>query len=97
MATAESGERAIELAKEQKFDILLIDMKLSAINGLETYLSIKETNPAVTAVMITGHRQEMNELADEAVRNSAGTCLYKPLDMEALLGLIDRVLKAQQY
>ncbi len=96
VAIAESGERAIELAKEQIFDILLIDMKLPAINGLEAYLSIKEINPAVTAIMITGYRQEMNDPVEEAIRNSAYTCLYKPLDMETLLGLVDRVLKSKQ-
>ncbi len=92
---ADSGERAIELAKEQAFDILLIDMKLPAINGLETYLSIKEINPAAIAIMITGYRQEMNDSVEEAIRNSAYTCLYKPLDMEILLGLVDRILKVK--
>lgn len=93
VAIADSGEGAIELAKEQTFDILLIDMKLPAINGLETYLSIKEINPEAIAIMITGYRQEMNDLVEEAINNSAYACLYKPLDMETLLGLIDRILK----
>ncbi len=96
VAIADTGERAIELAKEQAFDILLIDMKLPAINGLETYLSIKEINPTAIAIMITGYRQEMNDHVEEAIRNSAYTCLYKPLDMETLLGLVDRILKVKQ-
>ena len=96
VAIAESGEQAIELAKEQTFDILLIDIKLPAINGLETYFSIKEINPGAIAIMITGYRQEMNDPVEEAIRNSAYTCLYKPLDMETLLRLVDRVLKTKQ-
>lgn len=91
-STALSGEQAIEMANEQSYDILLIDMKLPAINGLETYLSIKRINPEVIAIMITAYRQEMDELTEEAIRNNAFTCLYKPLDMEKLLGLIEHIL-----
>jgi DNA-binding NtrC family response regulator len=96
VASADSGEQAIELAKEQTFDVFLIDMNLPSINGLETYLSIKEINSEAIAIMITGYRQEMNDLVEEALRNSAYTCLYKPLGMEKLLGVIDQILQIKQ-
>ena len=71
-------------------------MKLPTINGLETYLTIKKINPQIIAIMMTGYRQEMAELVQEAINNNAYTCLYKPLDIEILLELIDKILKVKQ-
>lgn len=93
---SDTGEGAIEMAQDKSFDIILIDMKLPHLNGLETYLAIKSIRPEVVAIMMTGYRQEMDELVDEAIRNSAYTCLYKPLDMEMLLGLIGEILENRQ-
>lgn len=89
---AHSGEEAIEIVKVKNYDIILIDMKLPAINGLETYLSIKEIDPKIVAIMITGYRKEVDDLIQEAIENNAFTCLYKPIDMELLLNLINKIL-----
>lgn len=93
VSTTHTGEEAIAIAKEQAHDILFIDIKLPTINGLETYLAIKERNPKAVAIMITGYRQEMDALVKQALENDAYTCLYKPLDMEQLLKLVDEVCK----
>jgi DNA-binding NtrC family response regulator len=69
---------------------------LPFINGLETYLGIKEINPAAVAIIITAYRQEVSDLVDEALRNSAYTCLYKPLDIEELLRLSEEIWKRKQ-
>jgi two-component system response regulator HydG len=66
-------------------------MKLPTINGLETYLPIKKVNPEAVAIMMTAYHQEMDELVEAALKNHAYTCLYKPLDMEMLLRLIDEI------
>jgi len=88
---AHTGEEAIEIAREKAHNIIFVDMRLPTINGLETYLAIREINPQVVAIMITGYRQEMADLVDEALRNRAYTCLYKPLDMEELLRLGEEI------
>lgn len=93
---AYSGEEAIELVKDKNYNIIIIDIKLPTINGLETYLAIKKINPEVVAIMITGFPKEMDDLAQDAVRNNAYTCLYKPLDMELLLNLINKILLVKQ-
>ena len=91
--TVHTSEEAIAIAKEQAHDILFIDMKLPTINGLETYLAIKQVNPKAVAIMITGYRQETAGLVKQAIENDAYTCLYKPLDMEELLKLVDEICK----
>ena len=88
---AHTGEEAIAMVEEAVHDIIFIDMKLPTINGLETYLAIREINPQVVAIMMTAYRQEMADLVEEALQNHAYTCLYKPLEMEELLRLVDEI------
>ena len=95
VAVAQTGEAAISKVQGDNFCLILIDLKLPTINGLETYLTIKKIKPEIMAIMITGYRQEMADLIQDALNNSAYTCLYKPLDIEFLLNLIDKILKVK--
>ena len=95
VAVAQTGEAAISKVQGDNFGLILIDLKLPTINGLETYLTIKKIKPEIMAIMITGYRQEMADLIQDALNNSAYTCLYKPLDIEFLLNLIDKILKVK--
>ena len=88
---ARSGDEAIALAREMTYDVIFIDIKLPAINGLQTYLAIKEINPKVVAVMMTAYRQETVELVEAALEQGAYTCLYKPLDMQEVLRLVSEI------
>ena len=91
-----TGEEAIAMARKNSYDIIFIDMKLPTINGLETYLSIKESNPGSVVIMMTAYRQEMAELFEEALNNSAYACLYKPFDMEEVLRLLNGIRERRQ-
>lgn len=86
------GLEAIEIAKDHLFDILFIDMKLPTINGLDTFLAIKELRPEAVAVMITGYATDYQELVKEAMDKSAYSCLHKPLDMMELFSIIEDIL-----
>ena len=96
VGTASSGEEAIVMAQQKAYDIILIDIKLPVLNGLETYLAIREINPQVVAIMMTAYRQETAGLVEEALRNHAYTCLHKPLDIEELLGLVEEIWRRKQ-
>ena len=86
------GEDAVSLAREKTFDILLIDLKLPEMNGLETYLAIKEIRPQTVAIIFTAYPQDMAQLAEQAIKNNAYACLYKPLDIDQLLALIHGIV-----
>jgi two-component system response regulator HydG len=88
---AHTGEEAVALAQASVYDIIFIDLKLPTLNGLETYLQIRQLNPRAVVVMMTGYRDEMAELVEAALHNSAHACLYKPLNMAEVLCLIDEV------
>ena len=79
------------MVQKSAYDIIFIDMKLPTINGLEAYLAIKKINPEVVAIIMTAYRQEMADLVEEALNKDAHSCLYKPLDMEEVLRLIDEI------
>lgn len=91
VGAARTGEAAIAMAREKAYDIILIDMKLPTINGLETYLAIKKVSPEAVAVMMTAYREETEALVEQALGNNAYACLYKPLDMEEMLQLIEEI------
>jgi two-component system, NtrC family, response regulator HydG len=89
VSTASSGEDAIALAREQTHDLIFIDMKLPTIDGLQTYLAIKELRPHAVVIVMTAYREEMASRVSEALGACAYTCLYKPLDLENVLLIVD--------
>jgi len=96
VVVASSGEEAISIARERGPDILLIDMNMPVLNGLVTFLAIKEVDPEAVAIIMTAFRQEMADLVQSALENSAFACLYKPLDIEAMLGIIEEIVKRRR-
>lgn len=90
---ANSGEEAINLAGSTSYDAILIDVKLPTINGLETYMAIREIDPEIVAIMMTAYRFEVEELIEQAITQNIYACLYKPFAMEDLLELLKEVTK----
>jgi len=96
VGTALSGEEAIEIARENRHDMIFIDMQLPTISGLQTYLAIREVNPEAVAVMMTAYRREMSDLLEEALEKDAYTCFYKPFDMEEVIQLVDAICRRKR-
>lgn len=65
--------------------LVLLDMKLNAIGGLEVLKDIREQYPKMPVIMVTGYRQEMAGAIEAALKISAYACLYKPFEVEELL------------
>jgi len=91
VSVAYDGNMAIEKAEKKDFDVILLDMKMPVLNGLETYLAIRDFRPDVVAIIITGHRQDMNDLVEQALQKNVYTCLEKPVDMDEMLSLLGRI------
>ena len=91
VCVAYDGNTAVEKSRKKNFDVILLDLKLPMLNGLETYLSIRDFRPNVVAIIITGYPQEMSKLAEKAIEKNAYTCLEKPLNMEELISLLERI------
>jgi len=93
VGTAGTGEEAIAMAQNRTYKLIFIDMKLPTINGLKTYLGIKELNPEAVAIIMTAYRQEMADLVEEALSKNVYACLYKPLNIEMLLSLMEEIME----
>jgi DNA-binding NtrC family response regulator len=91
VSVAYDGKTAVDLAVKNDFDIMLLDIKMPVLNGLETYLAIREFRPNAVAVVITGYRQETSELVQRALQQNAYTCVEKPIDMERMILLLERI------
>jgi len=90
---AGSGEEAVLIAQEKACQIAFIDVKLPNIDGLETFLRLKEINPGILTIMMTGFRNEVKDALDKARAASAITCLYKPFDPSEATDLVKQIGK----
>lgn len=84
-----SGEEALDKIRGKTFDVIILDIKLPGMNGVECFLKIREENPDARVIMMTGYRIE--QLLAQAVDNGAAAVLHKPFAPEKLLELIDQV------
>jgi two-component system, NtrC family, response regulator HydG len=88
---AGSGEEAVAMTRNKPCQMAFIDVKLPNIDGLETLLRMKENNPELTVVMMTGFRNEVKDALDKAQAASAVTCLYKPFDPAEAADIVKRI------
>ena len=88
-----SPHEALELVEQSRFDLIFVDVNLPAMNGLELYLAIKKITPTAMAIIMTGMEEEFETLAREAVRRNAYTVVRKPLEIDHVLGLLQRIVR----
>jgi DNA-binding NtrC family response regulator len=80
--TAESGRLALERIAEEPPDVLILDLKMPGLDGMETLRELKEQDPEVVSIMITGY--PTIESAVKAVKMGAYDYLTKPCSPEEL-------------
>jgi len=91
--TAESGEEAIEKLKKTRFDLLLVDIKMEGISGLDVLKHVMENDPDVAVIMITAYGSIPTAI--EAMKNGAHDYLLKPFDPDELGVLIEKIVEQQ--
>jgi len=92
--TARSGEEALNKCRENRFDILLVDIKMGGMSGLEVLRRIKESDADVAVVMITAYGSIATAI--EAMKNGAFDYMLKPFDPNELGVLIEKITRHQQ-
>ncbi len=86
--TAENGECGLELFKQRKPQIVITDIKMPGMDGLEVLRCIKEISPLTEVIVITGHGDI--ELALKALNLNATDFIDKPISREALEAALSR-------
>ena len=84
---AEDGTRAVEMAKDEHFDIFFLDIMMPGINGLETLRELRKISPQSRYVMMTGYA--VDDMLNEAVREGASVSIRKPFDIKQVTDIID--------
>lgn len=86
---AHSGEDALEIFTKQDFDIAFMDVMMPGMNGVESFLKIRQIKPNARVVMMTGYSVE--QLLAQAVENGALGVMTKPVDFDELHSILERV------
>ena len=86
-----SGHAALARVANERYDLVLLDMRMPDLNGLELLSKIRECQPTVPVVIVTGY--PTIETAVEAIQKGAADYLAKPFTPEELRQTTDRVLR----
>ncbi|MBI5251301.1 MAG: response regulator [Desulfomonile tiedjei] len=86
--TAQSGQQALRaLSEHPEVDVVVLDIKMAGMDGIQTLKEIKKRCPAVEVVLLSGHASF--ESALEGMRSGAFDHLMKPCDLEELSAKIE--------
>ncbi|NIM12766.1 MAG: response regulator [Candidatus Aminicenantes bacterium] len=91
--TAGTGNEAIKKAQKRFFNVVLLDIKLPDMKGIELLAPLKEIHPDMVMIMVTAHASL--ETAISALNQGASFYITKPLNMDEVLSTIREVMEKQ--
>lgn len=87
-AGAVSGEQALALIEKQPFDVVLLDVRMPGLGGLDVIKRIKQSHPELEVVLLSGHGAR--EDVETGLRLGAFDYLQKPVDLENIIAILHR-------
>jgi len=91
VSTASSGEQAIRMVKQERFDLVLTDLKMSGMDGIQLLSQLTQFDSSIIVILMTAHGSI--DSAKEAIKLGAYDYLEKPLDKDKLLEIVQRALE----
>jgi len=88
--TAADGDEAIEIVKQRKFDLALLDIKMPHVDGFQVLQYLKKEHPVIKVIMLTGFADLKNAI--EAKKLGADDFVSKPYDIVDLVTTIERAI-----
>ena len=87
-AVAYDGETALSLVQEDEPEVMILDLKMPGIDGIQVLRQVKSTRPEIEVIILTGHGSE----ADREVCMQLGAFAYlqKPVDIDVLSDTLKR-------
>jgi two-component system response regulator (stage 0 sporulation protein F) len=82
--TASGGEEALVIVEKQKPGLILLDIKMDGIDGIETLRRLKENNKDIKVIMVTGRKPEEQAAFDKCKELGALDYIHKPLELDEL-------------
>ncbi|MCG6919119.1 MAG: sigma-54 dependent transcriptional regulator [Deltaproteobacteria bacterium] len=90
----EDGPKAVNAVREENWDIILLDLRMPGMDGMEVLKKIKEIAPQSVVIMMTAYASIPS--AVEAMKEGAYDYIVKPLDVEQLTLMLKRIVEHQQ-
>src|SRR5437868_7075721 len=90
VTTASSGEAALKFVADRRFDLVLSDLKMTGMSGLDLLKELSAHDPSIMVILLTAHGTV--DSAVDALRLGAFDYLQKPYDREKLLETVSRAL-----
>jgi two-component system response regulator HydG len=91
---ADDGQSAIEAVEKRFYDLILMDVRMSRVSGIEALKKIKEISPGIPIIIMTAYAS-VNTAVD-ALKSGAYDYLTKPLDIDELKILVSKALRHRQ-
>lgn len=88
---ARSGEEALAWLQQQTADIVVLDVRMQGMDGIQTLRAVKSAHPLLEVIMLTGHASL--EIAKEGMQLGAFDYLMKPIDLDELLYKLEDAYK----
>jgi PAS domain S-box-containing protein len=92
--TASSGQEAIDRIAKEPFDLVLTDLSMKEVDGIEVVGAVREHQPDTVAIMLTGYASL--DSAIEAIRRGAYDYLTKPTNIEEMIQTVERGLEKRR-
>ena len=83
VTNAYSGTEAIQKLRKNDFDVVILDLKMEDMGGIEVLKTLKKMDPAISVLMLTGHGSD--QAARDGITHGAIDYLTKPCDFKTLL------------
>ena len=91
--TAANGQEAIDLFEKENPSLILLDIKMEGMNGLEVLTHIRKINKEVTVVMVTGKDPEEDESFKRCKELGVADYIHKPLELDELERVVNSALR----
>jgi DNA-binding NtrC family response regulator len=88
---AESGEKAVELVHKYLYDVIILDIKMPGMDGIEALREIKRIKPLIEVILLTGHATV--ESGIEGMKLGAFDYVLKPADFDSLMEKIEQAFE----
>jgi DNA-binding response OmpR family regulator len=90
VTTAASGDAAVELAKRESFDLVMTDLRMPGLGGVETVAALKRLHPAMAVLVVSGYASD--EARRRCREEGVTWIIHKPFDLDELLDVVRAAL-----
>jgi DNA-binding NtrC family response regulator len=94
VTTLGSGPEALEALKQEPYDVIVLDVRMPGMDGIETLAEIKKLNPNIEVIILTGHASV--DAAVDIMKLGGYDYLLKPCSVEELIEKIEAAFERKQ-